>query len=603
MKYTIFLAALLCTCCSYNSFSQSFAINTDGSIANASALLDVKSTAKGVLVPRMTKTEKEAIVSPATGLLVFQNSPDSIGFHFYNGSNWIWFGDAANTDSASWKTTGNNNIKSTNFIGTLNDTALRFRIRNISSGILDSASQNTSLGYKTLYANSTGYGNTALGFRSLASNSTGSENVAIGDSALNTNPTGVGLVAIGFKALTKNKSGSLNTAVGYQALANDTTGFANTAIGAYTLYLNSRGFANTAVGSSALSSVTTGQFNTAVGQAALYQHNKFGGNTAVGSNALQNDTTGFNNTAIGLSSMLSNTNVNYNPALGTECFKNHNNNDRNTALGSLALFSDISGIENTVVGYDALRANTTGFYNTAIGANTNVTANNLTNATAIGYRAMVGQSNTLILGSIAGINAATADTKVGIGTTTPAQKLSVNGTIESMSGGYKFPDATIQTTAATAIPAGTMLMYAGTVVPAGYLACDGSAINRATYANLFTALGVAWGSGDGSTTFNLPDLRGRFPRGVSHVSGNDPDAALRTASNPGGNTGNAIGSLQSDTLKSHSHEIGALTGPGGTHIALYTVGTNATQSGLRTEVEGGNENRPKNVYVYYIIKF
>ena len=430
MKYSISLVAILCTLCWHNSFSQSFSINTDGSTANTSALLDVKSTTKGMLIPRMSKSEKNVIASPATGLLIFQDFPDSVGFHFYNGSNWTWIGDAANTDSLSWKTTGNNNIKSTNFIGTLNDTALRFRIRNIASGILDSATQNTSLGYKTLYNNSTGYGNTAMGFRSLASSTTGSESIAIGASALSTNQTGVGLVAIGFNAMAKNKSGSENTAIGYQALANDTTGFANTAIGAYTLNLNSRGFANTAVGSSALSSVTTGQFNTAVGQAALYLHNKFGGNTAVGSNALQNDTTGFNNTALGLSAMLSNTNGTYNTGIGTESLKNHNNNDRNTALGSLSLFSDISGIENTAVGYDALRANTTGFYNTAIGANTNVTANNLTNATAIGYRAMVGQSNSLILGSIAGVNAATADTKVGIGIITPLAILDVHGSFK-----------------------------------------------------------------------------------------------------------------------------------------------------------------------------
>ena len=430
MKYSISLSVILFTFCWHNSNSQSFAINTDGSTANASALLDVKSTTRGLLIPRMSKAEKQAITSPATGLLVFQDLPDSAGFHFYNGSAWIWLGDVANTDSLSWKTTGNSNIRSTSFIGTLNDNALRFRIRNISSGILDSATQNTSLGYKTLFTNSTGYGNTALGFRALSSNTTGSETVAIGDSALNTNQTGVGLVAIGFKALTKNKSGSENTAVGYQALANDTTGFANTAIGAYTLYLNSRGFANTAVGSSALSSVSTGQFNTAVGQAALYLHNKFGGNTAVGSNALQNDTTGFNNTAIGLSSMLSNTNGTYNTAVGTESLKNHNNTDRNTALGSLALFSDISGIENTVVGYDALHANTTGFYNTAIGSNANVTANNLTNATAIGYRAMVGQSNSMVLGSIAGVNSALTNTKVGIGTTTPSSILDVHGSFQ-----------------------------------------------------------------------------------------------------------------------------------------------------------------------------
>src|SRR5256885_15040938 len=103
-------------------------------------MLEVKNTSKRILIPRMSKNEKNAIASPATGLLIFQNTPDSIGFHFYNGSAWTWLGDTGNTDSLSWKTTGNNNIKSSNFIGTLNDTALRFRIRNTASGILDSIS-------------------------------------------------------------------------------------------------------------------------------------------------------------------------------------------------------------------------------------------------------------------------------------------------------------------------------------------------------------------------------------------------------------------------------------------------------------------------------
>ncbi|MBU9936793.1 MAG: hypothetical protein KTQ13_09085, partial [Ferruginibacter sp.] len=65
-----------------NSTAQSFAINTDGSTANASALLDVKSTDKGMLVPRMSKAQRNAIATPATGLLVFQNAPDSIGFYY-----------------------------------------------------------------------------------------------------------------------------------------------------------------------------------------------------------------------------------------------------------------------------------------------------------------------------------------------------------------------------------------------------------------------------------------------------------------------------------------------------------------------------------------
>ncbi len=62
-------------------------------------------------------------------------------------------------------------------------------------------------------------------------------------------------------------------------------------------------------------------------------------------------------------------------------------------------------------------------------------------------------------------------------------------------------------------PAGTITYYAGSSVPTGYLLCDGSAVSRTTYSDLFTAIGVVFGSGDGSTTFNLPDLRQRFPLG------------------------------------------------------------------------------------------
>ncbi len=166
-----------------------------------------------------------------------------------------------------------------------------------------------------------------------------------------------------------------------------------------------------------------------MGQAALYQHVKNGNNTAIGSNALQNDTTGFYNTAVGVSAMLNNTNGFDNSALGRESLKNHSNNNNNTAIGSLALANDSTGSENTGIGYSALVTNKTGQYNTSLGANSDVSSNNLSNATAIGYRAMVAQSNSMVLGSISGVNSAVADTKVGIGTTTPNTTLHVDGSL------------------------------------------------------------------------------------------------------------------------------------------------------------------------------
>ncbi|MCW9039385.1 MAG: phage tail fiber protein [Rhodospirillales bacterium] len=68
-------------------------------------------------------------------------------------------------------------------------------------------------------------------------------------------------------------------------------------------------------------------------------------------------------------------------------------------------------------------------------------------------------------------------------------------------------------------PAGSVIMFAGSTPPAGWLACDGAVVSRDTYADLFAAIGTAWGTGDGSTTFNLPDLRGRAPIGVGQGSG------------------------------------------------------------------------------------
>ncbi|MFZ9891086.1 MAG: phage tail protein [Ilumatobacteraceae bacterium] len=102
---------------------------------------------------------------------------------------------------------------------------------------------------------------------------------------------------------------------------------------------------------------------------------------------------------------------------------------------------------------------------------------------------------------------------------------------------------------APVMPSGVILPYGGATAPTGWLLCDGSTKSRTDYADLFAAIGTAHGSGDGSTTFHLPDLRGRFLRGVSGASTNDPDRTTRTAANTGGNTGNLVGSVQDNATK------------------------------------------------------
>jgi len=109
--------------------------------------------------------------------------------------------------------------------------------------------------------------------------------------------------------------------------------------------------------------------------------------------------------------------------------------------------------------------------------------------------------------------------------------------------------------APAAVPTGAVLPYAGSSAPTSYLLCDGTAIDRSTYAALFSAIGTAYGAGDGSTTFNVPDLRQRFPLG-------------KAASGTGATLGDSGGTINhthtyTDVIN-HTHVV-SVTDPGHTH--------------------------------------
>lgn len=119
------------------------------------------------------------------------------------------------------------------------------------------------------------------------------------------------------------------------------------------------------------------------------------------------------------------------------------------------------------------------------------------------------------------------------------------------------------------IPSGTISMYSGTSAPTGYLMCDGAAISRTTYASLFAVVSTTYGAGDGSTTFNLPDLRQRFPIGVAasgtgsilggtggaidHLHAVDPPNTTSTASTNINNV--TLLALGSASSPSHTHDV------------------------------------------------
>ena len=163
-------------------------------------------------------------------------------------------------------------------------------------------------------------------------------------------------------------------------------------------------------------------------------------------------------------------------------------------------------------------------------------------------------------------------------------------------------------------PVGTVLANAGNAVPTGYLACNGAAVSRSTYADLFSICGSTYGSGDGSSTFNLPDLRGEWVRGWDAGGG----------SARGVDSGRGIGTFQSDQNKDHTHTI-SITDPGHTHdidgavddadSGVYVAAgdnsgtlsnrakSNVTGISASATDSGGDEVRVRNIALLYVIKF
>lgn len=149
-----------------------------------------------------------------------------------------------------------------------------------------------------------------------------------------------------------------------------------------------------------------------------------------------------------------------------------------------------------------------------------------------------------------------------------------------------------------AAPSGVVLPFAGSAAPYGWLLCFGQAVSRTTYAALFAALGTTYGSGDGSTTFNLPDLRGRVAGGKDNMGGTAANRLTSGGSGVNGLVLGAAGGSQTQALTLAQLPSGAVA-TGGTSISR-----GSTVADLQSPGNGeAHNNTQPTIVLNYIIKF
>ena len=435
------------------SFSQ-VAINTDGSSAEPSAILDVKSSTLGLLIPRMTTSQRTSINSPANGLLVFDNNTESLWFYSNNASAWQEIGGIAasekitDADGDTYVTVENNPDDDTIRFFIKGSEKLRLTeksIEQLSSGrsvfigeeagfsddLTDndnvfvgyraawnniSGYQNTAVGYKVNYLNNTGFNNAAFGYKALFFNTTGSNNTAIGYRSMFTNSTGVQNVSLGADAMYSVTDGSRNIAIGYRPLYNNSQGHNNIALGDSALFnttnsnsiaigtdaleQNTTAYSNIAIGTAALNKNTIRSNLVAIGDSALYMNgygttHTYNGrhNYAIGSKAMLNNTTGSYNVAIGFEALKENTSGSTNVAIGGEgTLQSNSSGNSNIAIGTGSLYQNTEGDNNVAIGDDALEGNQTGDENTAIGGIAASVNSTGSKNTAVGYWSLSGNN-------------------------------------------------------------------------------------------------------------------------------------------------------------------------------------------------------------------
>ena len=365
MKKHCYLIIILLAILNLNLQSQ-VSVNTSGDAANTSSMLDVSSTEKGILIPRMTKAQRDLIDSPENGLLIYQND-NTPGFYFYNGAAWVVVGDGATSISSLYDgASDGSSVFLGNGSGANDDETTN---QNLGYGISalnanTSGYENTAIGIEALKLVDGGHHNTALGIHSLSAITTGSSNTALGTNAGISN-TGSGNIFIGANAayneLGSNKLYIQNSASATPLIYGD---FDNVFLRIYgTLDINNAYQFPTTAGTNGQLLKTDGSgslswaddTNTGATNIDGLSDGKSDGNSVFLGAESGDDFLGGTkfNTALGVWSLREVTSGSHNSAFGTTALQQLTTGSKNTVLGMGALNSIIVDSNNTAIGTQA----------------------------------------------------------------------------------------------------------------------------------------------------------------------------------------------------------------------------------------------------------
>lgn len=345
---------------------------------NASSILDITSTSKGLLIPRMTQSQRTAISSPVVGLLVYQTDGTK-GLYQYDGS-WNMAGAGSTLYSTDGTLSGNRIVSAggytltlspqttfnpsvtaasasavgTNFTPTLTSVA--------NNDVLVGVSVNPT--FSNSYTNVGTYGMQVEGINFGRGAGSRVSNIAIGNGALIKNTTGINQVVIGYESGKAISNGVQNTIIGANSLTVASSGSSNTVVGAQNSNALTTGSNNCVIGTSSLSAATTGSTNIAIGLQVLLGLTTGSNNIALGNYAGNGVTNGQHNVSIGQLSLY------------------YGNSSNNIGIGNRAGFNVSTGSGNTLIGHQA-----------------DISDGSYSNSTALGNGASATQSNAIQLGN------------------------------------------------------------------------------------------------------------------------------------------------------------------------------------------------------------